>query len=51
MTALMVVGKEESEGGKAMATVTAVAGERTKMAMKRAMAMKTREEGREEGNV
>jgi hypothetical protein len=40
----------KGEGGKAMATATRVVGKWTAMATKRAMAMKTREAGKEEGN-
>ncbi len=42
-TGMRVAGKEEGEGGKAMARATRVAGERTAMATKRAMATKTKE--------
>jgi hypothetical protein len=45
MTAMRVAGKEEGEGGKA----TIVAGELTATLRKSAMAMKTREAGKEEG--
>jgi hypothetical protein len=48
--AMKVVDDEEGEGGKAMAMVTRVAGERMAVATKRAMAMKTREASKEEGN-
>ncbi len=47
---MRVGGKEEGKGGKAMALVTRVAGKRTAMAMKRVIATKTREVGKEEGN-
>jgi hypothetical protein len=50
VTAMRVAGDEEGEGGKAMATATRVAGERTATATKRAMATKTWEAGEEEGN-
>ncbi len=46
---MRVVGNEEGEGGKAMAMATRVAGERTAMLTKIAMATKTREVGNEEG--
>ncbi len=41
-TTMRVAGDKESEGGKVMATATRVAGERTAMVTKRAMATKTR---------
>ncbi len=44
-----VAGSEEGEGGKAMAIATRVAGERTVMLTKSAMATKTREVGDDEG--
>jgi hypothetical protein len=47
--AMRVVGKEEGKGSKAMAFATRVASEWTATAMKRVMAMKTREAGEEEG--
>ncbi len=50
MTAMRVASNEEGEGGKAMAMVTRVVGERTAMASKRAIAMKTREAGKEESD-
>ncbi len=46
---MRVAGNEEGEGGKAMAMATRVAGERTAMLMKIAMATKTREVGDEKG--
>jgi hypothetical protein len=49
-TAMRVEGKEEGEGGKAMAMATRVAGKPTATAMKRAMAMKTKEVGKDKGN-
>jgi hypothetical protein len=45
-----VVGDKEGKVGKAMAMATRMVGERTAMAMKRAMSMATREAGKEEGN-
>jgi hypothetical protein len=39
---MKVVGKEEGDGGKAMAMATSAVGERTVTLTKRAMAMKTR---------
>ncbi len=47
---MRVAGDGEGEGGKAMAMAKRVAGKLTVTAMKRAMAMKTREAGEEEGN-
>jgi hypothetical protein len=49
-TAMRVAGNKEGDGGKAMVMATRVTGERTATAMKRAMEMKTREAGKEEGN-
>jgi hypothetical protein len=46
---MRVAGNEEGKGGKGMAMATRVAGERTAMLMKSAMATKTREVGDEEG--
>jgi hypothetical protein len=46
---MRVAGNEEGEGGKAMAMATRVAGERTAMLMKSAMATKTREVSNEKG--
>ncbi len=46
---MRVAGNEEGKGGKAIAMVTRVAGERTAMLMKSAMAMKTRELSNEKG--
>jgi hypothetical protein len=48
-TVVRVAGNEEGEGGKAMAMATRVAGERTAMLTKSAMATKTREVSDEEG--
>ena len=45
ITAMRVAGEEEGKGGKA----TKVAGEPTATQTKRALAMKTREAGKEEG--
>ncbi len=45
-----VAGDKEGKGSKAMATATRVVGKRMVTATKRAMAMKTREECKEEGN-
>ncbi len=50
MTAMRVPGDEKGEGGKAMAMAARVADKRTAKATKRAMAMKIREAGEEEGN-
>jgi hypothetical protein len=47
---MRVVGEEEGKGGKAMTLATMVVGERTAMATKRAMVIKMREAGEEEGN-
>jgi hypothetical protein len=47
---MRVAGDKEGGGGKVMAMATRVAGKRTATAMKRSMAMKTREVGNEEGN-
>jgi hypothetical protein len=47
--AMKVAGKEEGEGGKAMAMATRLVGERMVTAIKRAMATKMREAGEEEG--
>jgi hypothetical protein len=47
---MRVAGKEEGKGGKAVALATRVVGERMLTVKKRAMAMKTREVGREEEN-
>ncbi len=46
---MRVVGNEDGEGSKAMAMATRVAGERTVMLTKSAMATKTREESDEKG--
>ncbi len=46
---MRVAGNKEGEGGKAMAMATRVAGERTAMLMKSAMATKTREVSNEKG--
>ncbi len=46
---MRVAGNEEGEGGNAMAMATRVAGERTAMLMKSAMATKTREVSDEKG--
>ncbi len=46
---MRVASKEEGKGGKAMAMATRVAGERTAMLTKIAMATKTREVGDEKG--
>ncbi len=46
---MRVAGNKKGEGGKAMAMATRVAGERTAMLTKIAMATKTREVGNEEG--
>jgi hypothetical protein len=46
MMVMRVVGKEEGEGGKAMAMVTMMAGERRATLTKRVMATKMREAGR-----
>jgi hypothetical protein len=46
---MRVAGKEGGKGGKAMAMATRVAGERTAMLTKSAMAMKTREVSDEKG--
>ena len=48
-TTMRVAGNEEGEGGKAMAMATRVAGERTAMLMKSAMATKTRDVSDEKG--
>jgi hypothetical protein len=48
--AMRVVGKEEGKGGKAMVLATRVTGERMAMETKKAMATKTREGSKEEGN-
>jgi hypothetical protein len=47
---MRVASKEEGKGGKAMAMATRVAGKWTVMVTNRAMATKTREAGKEEGN-
>ncbi len=47
---MRVSGKEEGNGGKGMAMGTRAASERTDMLTKRAMAIKTREAGKKEGN-
>ncbi len=47
--AMRVAGKEEGIGGKVMVLATRVMGKWTLTAMKRVMAMKTREVGKEEG--
>jgi hypothetical protein len=47
---MRVEGEKESEGGKAIAMATQAAGEQTATLTNRAMAMKTREAGKEEGN-
>ncbi len=49
-TTMRVVGNKEGKGSKAMAMATRVASERMAIAMKRAMATKTRETCKEEGN-
>jgi hypothetical protein len=49
-TAMRMAGDKEGKGGKAMAMAGMVAGKRMEMTMKRAMATKTREAGKEEGN-
>ncbi len=49
-TAMRVAGIKESKGGKAMAIVTRVVGERTAGAKTRVMVTKTKEVGEEEGN-
>jgi hypothetical protein len=46
---MRVAGNEEGTGGKVMAMATRVAGERTAMLTKSAMAMKTREVSNEKG--
>ncbi len=46
---MRVAGNEEGEGSKAMAMATRVAGERTAMMTKSAMATKTREVSNEKG--
>jgi hypothetical protein len=46
---MRVAGNEEGEGGKAMAMAARVAGERTEMLTKSAMATKTREVSNEKG--
>jgi hypothetical protein len=51
MMVMRVAGKEEGQGGKAMAMATRVAGERMTMLTKSAVATKTREVGKEEGIV
>jgi hypothetical protein len=48
--AMRVAGDEEGKGGKAVAIATRVAGKRTVMATRRAMAKATIEAGKEEGN-
>jgi hypothetical protein len=50
VTAMRVAGCKKGEGGKAMAMATRVAGKWAVMATQRAMATKTREAGKEEGN-
>jgi hypothetical protein len=50
VTAMRVVGDKDGEGGKAMVMATRVVGERTVMALKRAMTMKMKEACEEEGN-
>jgi hypothetical protein len=50
VTAMRMAGDKEGEGGKAMTMVTRVVGKRMATATKRAMRMKTREAGEEEGN-
>jgi hypothetical protein len=47
---MRLVREEESEGGKAMARATRVAGKWIMTAMKRAIATMMREAGKEEGN-
>ncbi len=47
---MRVGGEEDGKGGKAMALVTRVAGEQMATAVKRAIATKMREAGKEEGN-
>jgi hypothetical protein len=46
---MRVAGNKEGKGGKAMAMATRVAGERTALLTKSAMAMKTREVSNEKG--
>jgi hypothetical protein len=46
---MRVAGNKEGKGGKAMAMATRVAGERTAMLTKSAMATKTREVSNEKG--
>jgi hypothetical protein len=47
---MRVVSEDEGEGGKAMAIATRAAGEQTATLTKRAIAMKTREACKKEGN-
>ncbi len=47
---MKVAGEEEGKGGKAMAMATQAAEEQTATLTKRAMEMKMREVGKEEGN-
>jgi hypothetical protein len=49
-TTIRVAGNKEGKGGMTMVMATRMAGEWMAMAMKRAMATKMREEGKEEGN-
>jgi hypothetical protein len=49
-TAMRVVGNEEGEGDKAMATATRIVGKWMATATKRGVAMMWREVGKEEGN-
>jgi hypothetical protein len=46
---MRVAGNEEGEGGKAMTMATSVAGDRTALLAKSAMATKTRKVGDEKG--
>jgi hypothetical protein len=50
VTVMKVVGNKEGESSKAMVMVTRVTGERMMMVRKRAMVLKTRKAGKEEGN-
>jgi hypothetical protein len=49
-TTMRVAGEGEGKAGKTMAMATRVVGKHTAMLTKRAMAKKTREVGKEEGN-
>jgi hypothetical protein len=49
-TGMRVADKDNSKGSKSMVLATRVAGERTAMVTKRAMLIKMREAGEEEGN-